>query len=37
MAKGAALGQSRVQENREELQRMIQRRQKEIESHHPVP
>jgi uncharacterized protein len=37
MAKGAALGQSRVQENREELHRMIQRRQKEIESHHPVP
>ncbi len=37
MAKGAALGQSRVQENREELQRMIRRRQKEIESHHPVP
>jgi hypothetical protein len=37
MAKGAALGQSRVQENREELQRMIQKRQKEIESHHPVP
>jgi hypothetical protein len=37
MAKGAALGQSRVQENREELHRMIERRQKEIESHHPVP
>ncbi|HSD11131.1 MAG TPA: DUF2059 domain-containing protein [Candidatus Binatia bacterium] len=37
MAKGAALGQSRVQENREELQKMIQKRQKEIDSQHPVP
>jgi uncharacterized protein len=37
MAKGAALGHSRVQENREELQRMIRSREKEIESHHPVP
>jgi len=37
MAKGVALGQSRLQENREELQQMIQKRQKEIDSHHPVP
>ena len=37
MSKGAAIGQSRIQENRDELQQMIEKRQKEIESHHPVP
>jgi hypothetical protein len=37
MAKGAQLGQQRVQENRAELQEMINARQKEMTEHHAVP
>jgi hypothetical protein len=37
MAKGAALGQKRVQENRAELQEMINAKQKQLQEHHAVP
>ena len=37
MAKGAALGQKRVQDNRAELQQMISEKQKEMQEHHAVP
>lgn len=37
MARGAALGQQRVQENRAELQEMINAKQKEMKEHHAVP
>ena len=37
MGMGAALGQKRVQENRAELQEMINTKQKEMQEHHAVP
>jgi hypothetical protein len=37
MGMGAALGQKRVQENRAELQEMINAKQKEMQEHHAVP
>jgi hypothetical protein len=37
MATGAALGQKRVQENRAELEEMINAKQKEMQEHHAVP